>query len=194
MQRVQQLLLLLSLAVLGGGCSTSYWADRGRDAADVFTVCSGIGAGAKARVGSIHVGALLDLPMFGLRGGGAWFNGLTLGGRGFGGEITASDVQFPLYADNVEMFDVREGGDYLDYRHKNFLARGVPIWEGVLPAFPGAVPFILLPERNRATYYFQLEAVVGLVPSLRLGFNPLELTDFLLGWTTLDILGDDIGT
>jgi hypothetical protein len=26
---------------------------------------------------------------------------------------------------------------------------------------------------------------------LHLGFNPLELIDFILGWTTIDIFGDD---
>ena len=37
----------------------------------------------------------------------------------------------------------------------------------------------------------QIEAAIGIGPSLRLGFNPGELLDFILGWTTVDIYGDD---
>ena len=37
----------------------------------------------------------------------------------------------------------------------------------------------------------QCELAAGLGPTVRLGFNPGELVDFILGWTTLDIYGDD---
>ena len=43
-----------------------------------------------------------------------------------------------------------------------------------------------------ASYYTQIEAVVGAGPSVRLGFNPGELLDFILGWTTIDIYKDDL--
>ena len=42
------------------------------------------------------------------------------------------------------------------------------------------------------SYYNQIEAVIGVGPSLRLGFNPGELLDFILGWTTIDIYKDDL--
>ena len=43
-------------------------------------------------------------------------------------------------------------------------------------------------------YYTQVEAAAGLllIPSVRLGLNPGELIDFVLGWTTLDIFQDDL--
>ena len=43
-------------------------------------------------------------------------------------------------------------------------------------------------------YLTQVEAVVGLGPSIRLGFNPGELLDFILGWVTLDIFNDDLNS
>ena len=42
------------------------------------------------------------------------------------------------------------------------------------------------------SYLTQIEAVVGLGPTIRLGFNPGELLDFFFGWTTLDLFQDDL--
>lgn len=41
---------------------------------------------------------------------------------------------------------------------------------------------------------FQFEAALGLVVGTRVGVNLAEILDFVLGWTTLDICGDDIAT
>lgn len=51
----------------------------------------------------------------------------------------------------------------------------------------------LLSVSKKAYYYTQLEVAAGLGYTVRLGFNPGELLDFLLGWTTIDIFGDDVG-
>ncbi len=42
-----------------------------------------------------------------------------------------------------------------------------------------------------ATYYTQVEVTVGLYFGIKVGFNPGELIDALLGWTTFDLFGDD---
>ncbi len=47
-------------------------------------------------------------------------------------------------------------------------------------------------EPIRWFYYTQAEACVGLGPSIRLGINPGEILDFLFGWTTIDLFGDDL--
>lgn len=47
-------------------------------------------------------------------------------------------------------------------------------------------------SRNRA-FYTGFEAVAGAVVSLRLGANPGELVDFLLGFAGVDVMGDDVG-
>jgi hypothetical protein len=42
----------------------------------------------------------------------------------------------------------------------------------------------------REKFFLEVGACIGLV-GFDLGFNPVEFVDFLLGWTTLDITGDD---
>lgn len=42
-----------------------------------------------------------------------------------------------------------------------------------------------------ATQAFLLEFNIGIYYGVRLGFNFLEAIDFILGWTTLDIMDDD---
>jgi len=42
-------------------------------------------------------------------------------------------------------------------------------------------------------YFFQVEALIGLGPTVRLGLNCAELLDFIIGWTTIDIFNDDLG-
>ena len=44
-----------------------------------------------------------------------------------------------------------------------------------------------------AEQFTQIEILFGLGITFRLGFNPGELIDFLLGWSTVDIYHDDIG-
>ena len=62
-------------------------------------------------------------------------------------------------------------------RHKGFLA------EAPLPVIGVA---------DQPEYYSQVEVVVAIIRSLRLGLNPGELLGFILGWTTMDIYGDDL--
>ena len=53
-------------------------------------------------------------------------------------------------------------------------------------------------ERHRARgpwihpYFTDLEVAAGFIATFRVGANPGELIDFLLGWTTLDIFSDDL--
>jgi hypothetical protein len=60
-----------ALVLLGAltGSGPSYLAERGRDAADVFTASVGLGFGAKARVGPVQVGLLLREKCYGVRSG-----------------------------------------------------------------------------------------------------------------------------
>jgi hypothetical protein len=52
------------------------------------------------------------------------------------------------------------------------------------PPYPP--PFVCYP------YFTQIEGVVALGPSIRLGLNIGELLDFVVGWAGLDIYGDDL--
>jgi len=48
-----------------------------------------------------------------------------------------------------------------------------------------------LPAGHVASFWTQIDLALGVYWPIRIGFNPGELLDFLLGWTALDIYGDD---
>ena len=54
----------------------------------------------------------------------------------------------------------------------------------------GILPFITI--SNRLYYYTEVECVLAIAKSLRVGLNPGEVLDLVLGFTTLDIYGDDV--
>ncbi len=73
----------------------------------------------------------------------------------------------------------------------NAQARGKTYEAGSLIPFL-AGPDDRFPWRKRWHYCTDMVVAAGLAGTLRLGFNPGKLVDFLLGWTTLDICGDDL--
>jgi len=183
MKKIAQLTMLLFLAVFATGCVSTggYFADRGHDGADIFTATIGIGAGAKVRVGPLNTGLLFAGDYAGLRGGTAF--------RGF--DATEGDfvTPIPLFGEWGPLCAIDQYN--LGYaRRKDFIAGS----EG-LPLF---VTDVHGTGRNakasqRRPYYFtQIEIVAGLGGTIRLGFNPGELLDFILGWTTIDIFNDDL--
>ena len=178
-------------AKLAGCASPGYLGDRGRDFADVFTATVGFGAGAKARVGPIQAGLLYNVDTHGLRGGqfgeAAWY------------EVHTFETVAP-YPMKLRRFDGDEDypWEYPGYcfgrdrwqtgtSERRLAGRRGKNYEAVSP-----VPFISL--AGQPAYYTQIEVVVALIGSLRVGFNPGELLDFVLGWTTIDLFQDDLGT
>ena len=67
--------------------------------------------------------------------------------------------------------------------------------EGIEDTYPvpSYIPFYQHNNVWNPSYYTDIECVAGFLLLIRIGFNPGELLDFLLGWTTLDIYDDDIG-
>jgi len=179
---------LVLLATAAGCSAPGYWADRERDAADIFTFTVGEGWGVKARAGFVNVGLFWNSDFWGLRGGGAFSVPTERGWSGCADLV--SPVPFPLkwlvghcppwvLVTSVESFDLSGVSPVEDLRRKGYQG-------GML-----FVPF--LSATDKAYYYTQIEVAAGLGYTVRLGFNPGELLDFLLGWTTIDILGDDVG-
>ena len=178
------------------GCSTPYMTDRGRDAADIFTVAVGYGLGTKVRGGPVQVGLLYEASTASLRGG----------------EMSA-DNREPCLPETVDVLGLIMGMESL---HKCQLERNKNFAAGNLNLLPEdrdeqlLLPLVYVarhaePIRTQTTscpksknqpppfyYYSQIEVVAALYRSVRLGFNPGELLDFLLGWTTLDIYKDDL--
>lgn len=197
MERKAQIVWLLVLVAAMAGCSApAYWADRKRDAADIFTFTIGEGWGLKARVSFVNVGAFYNSDFWGLRCGTAFALSRDKRWRHIGEVV--SPVPLPVQVGHMSPWWWPTCGDFFNIQ---YLEEGYSIYtEGTgLTARRGKeygagmfwIPFLSI--SNKAFYYTQIEAAAGLWYTARLGFNPGELLDFLLGWTTIDILSDDVG-
>lgn len=171
--------ILAMVLSCGSGCTTGYWKDRGRDAADVFTVTLGVGLGAKARIGPVQTGLILEFPLVGLRGGECSAdNDLdTL----FSAKSSASGEAIGFLIGEEEFYMVERD------RHKEFHAESIPFW-----GTEGMFVYGVKDEYSAPYYYTQLEVVLALGPSVRLGFNPGEFLDLFLGLVGVDIYDDDL--
>ncbi len=184
----QRLAALVFIAYMSGCASTKpYLVDRGRDAADIFTASVGVGGGVKARVGPLQLGLWGNKDVAGLRGG--TMSHWPLAKRG---EIHDLDfLLFPIFTFGFESFDP-SGNAIVEDRGKGINSIKT-------------LPFVSLPmylgddddkeydfSRERVPFFTQIEFAAGLGGTVRLGFNPGELIDFILGWTTIDIFNDDM--
>lgn len=163
------------LAVTALACSSPYLTNRVRDAADVATISFGYGVGVRARVSAIGAGLFANRDVMGLRGG-------RLGMLYEQGGPPVSDVDLLVY--RMEVFS--PPGEVVDQRHKDFMAVGIGPWTrgGEFELF----------RHSAATpqFYTQIEVAAGLGPSIRLGMNPGELIDFVVGLAGVDLFSDDI--
>jgi len=161
-------------AILISGCATPYLSDRRRDIADIFTATIGVGLGGKVRAGPVQTGLLLQADGLGLRGGTfpdvmdkseSWF--------------APNNLDAELLVIGAEKFDSNNPNTKL--RHKDFAA------EPIGPFVSRVHDDWLCPS-----YYTQLDLVVAVGLSVRLGINPGEVLDFILGWAKVDIFNDDL--
>ena len=180
--KIRTSLLLISLIPLMG-CSSArvYFLDRGNDIADVMSVAVGAGMGAKARVGPFQSGLLIQSDLAGLRGG-TFFCDENFDSVG--------EILFPIPL--IPVISWSSGGAPFMSGSESFCP------QKTFPrqkAFSSTSVFLISISDGRPCppYYTQIEAVVALGPSVRVGFNPGELLDLLLGWFSIDIYGDDIG-
>lgn len=189
MKQTMFLMAVVGITVLTSGCATTgYWADRRQDAMDVLTVQVGYGLGAKARVGPVQTGLLADIGGVGVRGGEA------LGLKDF----WPRGYDQPAKQDYVGVVVAREafgGNDVSNRRGKSFGAKQV-LFASYPMTHPEADQQSWLEEHhmvlNPAPYFSQIEVVAAAGVSVRIGFNPGELLDFLLGWFHVDIYHDDL--
>ncbi len=185
------LLVIAGAGLLSTGCTTGYWLDRGRDAADIFTLTAGYGAGGKARVGPIRAGLFVNSDRVGLRGGAVGM-GISKGEGRFVMSSRTEEVE--LTYTSAESF---APGDWEvpRKRGKQFVAMGIFTISGSASK-PIEKDFLSVKKtawQQHLPYYTNLEVAAGLGVSVRAGVNPGEFLDFLLGWFGLDIFKDDIG-
>jgi len=163
-------IMLVALVIpLLGGCA--YWRDRGRDALDVVTLGFGPGLGAKARVGPVQVGALAMMQIVGVRDGSA---GLYRTGGVDGPQAWEGQKVILGFEESAPPGNGPARGKVFDLG--NFVVPMPP---------PG--------ERIPASYWTQIEVTGAAVLGFKVGFNPGELLDLLLGWFGVDIYRDDVG-
>ena len=190
MKKIIQLVGLLALVSLATGCASTggYFVDRGRDAADIFTSTIDIGAGASARCGPIHVGLYAGQAKAGLKGG------TLLKGQGNATKTDPFIIGFPW-------IEWRDGWCfYYDDFHVSYPNTYPAGLRGKVHEVDARLPLIAYPRKSHhpeATYpwiyFFDIEASFAVGGGITLGFNPIELVDFVAGWLNLDFLHDDIG-
>ena len=172
MKRIVPMIMAMAVVAVVAGCSSPrlYFADRRRDAADLFTATVGSGSGIKAEVGPLNLG----LPVCHVDSERGWRGGRLL-----------RDSNYKVEEDWLLCCGVEE------------FALLVPSYEdrGKSISFGHGFPFVPHSpwSHGNPAKYTQIELIAGLGRTLRFGFNPGELLDFILGWFTIDIYGDDLG-
>jgi hypothetical protein len=181
-RRSAALLGLLVAAASVSGCATpGYISDRLNDAADIATVTLGTGAGLKARVGPVQLAVIQNSDIAGLRAGKFFYDGLDLL---YNDELYV--LPFPLPGIRTDRWYILPYGTEL-FSHE----RGtVPYTRG--KAIQAKSPFPCFAMGRGAAYYSQIEVAGGLGLTARLGLNPGEFVDFLLGFLFVDIYYDDL--
>ncbi len=158
--------VLLSSCILCSGCA--YLAHRGRDLTDVVTVA--------VEDHTVGFSARVMFP---------W--GLCIAeGSGWGlrdGHIGAYDYMDRLFAIPLPvpgaLYDI-DFSPESDYRDKGY----------TLQTIKQHPPYDM--SDYQVSQFFSVQVSAGLYYGLRLGLNLAEALDFILGWTTLDILQDDV--
>jgi len=181
------------LCALTSGCATGYLADRGRDGADIFTASVGVGGGAKARVGPVRVGAFFAKEKAGFRGGDFLKNGEM---KGIPFDWFPGTVDIDATISSVEAFrplpDTLAASRGKQYFAQGLLGLSLSSWPAIMDDPEKNYAWTAKTWQQHLPYYTQIEVAVGLGGTLRMGFNPGELVDFILGWFGIDIFGDDL--
>ncbi len=178
MKRVITCMGFFTILALGTSCTSAYWTDRGRDFNDCFHVGVGVGLGAKVKLGPVNLGLLAEGDFFGVRG----VNPI----RATNEHSAWTSLAF--FSHSGELF---EGGDehtILSVRKKLYSVESRREPTSKTATFTPDVNDLIPPQ-----YHTGFEVVVGLGPSVRIGFNVGELADFVLGWVTVDLFDDDVG-
>lgn len=173
--------------LLSVGCASTYWADRGRDANDVLTCAVGLGLGAKARVGPLQLPLIVQSDYTGLRCGEFFASPMR---EDFWTYVSEAgyvvDQPLVMYVPDFDTlysgYEVFDPGGLAALRHKRVSSQGMGVYA------------TLDDDPLNYGFYSQVECTVGLVFSVRLGVNPGELVDLLVGFAGLDLFGDDMKT
>jgi len=180
MRTAHTLLVLALIGALAGCASVKRYAfNRAEDLMDICTVELTAGPGA-----DVHAQAM---NIFGTAVGWSRQHGLMMHGRyvGMGRRTTRGTLLTAATCAEGERMTSLHGPE-------GYLPRG-GVWIGFVPAgyWRG--------DKGGAFHAYSIEGMgaldlaagASLGVGVHLGFSPLELLDFIAGWTTLDLGGDD---
>lgn len=167
------------------GCAPAraYLVDRGRDAADIFTIAAGMGLGGRVRIGPVHPGVIYCLGDIGLYAGDI----VECSGGPCNHWATRESIGSSREQMYPRTFPASKRTGRLESKSYIAESSSVPFITTEFEPFDSSYPSFPHP------YWTQCEVQFGLLVSVRSGLNPGELLDFVLGWTTIDIFGDDVG-
>ncbi len=200
--RILFLPILFFIALSATGCAEfkTYMRDRGNDLADCFTVRAGIayGLGVRTQVTTglgVSVGASLNEKKWGYFGRshvdvkGYWVGLPVVQPTGLVGAIEEAFEEVPVVPPWVvvrSIFITLIVTDVSFYEDSGLpwstKVLGISFTSGQRMEPP--TPFL------REKFFIEVGATLGAV-GFDVGFNPVEFVDFLLGWFTIDITGDD---
>jgi hypothetical protein len=174
------------MAIVFSGCAgpRAYFKDRLWDAGDIVTLTTGIGLGTQVRTGPVHVGCLAgNIDCYGWRSG--WPKIVEIEA------MYGADWTFAMNDLNVTGEERGKGfyvlGGFVETTDPKPWAVGYPFLVSLVPGDP---PPGFHPLFN--PFYTQAEVCFGLLGSMRIGINPGEFVDFLLGWVGIDFFDDNI--
>ena len=188
------------LTVAGCACPDSmsvYFMDRGRDFGECFKGSAGYAWGIHARAEALIVDAGMGMA----RGKKFGWDGPGGVGRAQWNKIAASALVPILFEYNVDARGVEKGaalGPFITPRFGDKIPPELPADLVHLRAIAIVTGYNWhlrqreLGKGTRVADLYWIEADVTAMPvSLRVGFNPTEFLDWLIGLGCLDMLGDD---
>lgn len=194
----KRLLMLFLLFLVFNACAHPYFVNRGRDATDIVKATVGVGAGGMARVGPVCVG-ILPLQLDGWGWNCDWVEEPSgesaLGLLNYNWFVTVGENNL-TGGKRGKMY--RALGGWYSFRNNEWF-RDQNTWASNLPFLAAPIAAEKLytkkvkdyPRPLFHPYYTQAEVCVAWFGSLRIGLNPGELADFVLGWVGIDFFDDD---
>ncbi len=165
---MKNLVFLISLLFLGGCATTGFLKDRLHDGADVLTLTVGVGVGAKISVGPVYM------------------NIIGVQHRDLAGLRYGDFIESPGESQDSEI------GSWFGFGQSWHTRTELQLSRDKAPEYSFTeIPFVMSRVRGAAADPMALDIVIGIVPSMRFGINPLEFVDFIFGWTILDLARDD---
>ena len=201
-----------AVSMLGGGCASAYWRDRANDLGDIASVSFGAGLGVRAQAGPVATGLGAQMDVAGFRGGRFFADRRAFDLEPLGWSVDLVYASANLFGlrpvdGTQEPFDpdVDARGKYRGRYNGCIEGAFIPFWlfgeqlhpgehggtADALPPYPVA-PGRAAPEDHWSPDWTHLEIAAALGVGVRLGFNPGELLDFLLGFFGADLYGDDL--